>query len=54
MLATCRNGELGVLAKVSIPNDGHATSADDRGHVWVADATTGGVLRVTDPFAATK
>jgi DNA-binding beta-propeller fold protein YncE len=54
ILATCGNGELGVLAKVSIPTNGHGASADDRGHVWVADATTGGVLRITDPFAATK
>jgi DNA-binding beta-propeller fold protein YncE len=54
ILATCSSGELGVLARVAISNDGHGASADDRGHVWVADATTGGVLRVTDPFAATK
>jgi hypothetical protein len=52
ILATCSDGQLGTLATVPIPNDGHATSADDRGHVWVADATTGGLLRVTDPFPA--
>ena len=54
LLATCRNGQLGVLAKIDIPNNGHGASADDRGHVWVADATTGGVLRVTDPFPAAR
>jgi len=53
LLATCRSGELGVLATVSISKEGHGASADDRGHVWVADATTGGVFRVTDPFAGT-
>jgi DNA-binding beta-propeller fold protein YncE len=54
ILATCSTGDLGVLAKVSIPPQGHGASADDLGHVWVADATTGGVLRITDPFAATR
>lgn len=53
ILATCRDGQLGLLASVPIPNSGHASSADDRGHVWIADATTGGVVRVTDPFAGT-
>ena len=50
MFAACRDGELGQLAKVTLSPDGHGASADDRGHVWVADADTGGVYRVTDPF----
>ena len=54
ILATCSDGQLGLLASVPIPNSGHASSADDRGHVWVADATTGGILRVTDPFPGTQ
>lgn len=54
ILATCRTGELGVLAKVTIPKYGHGASADDRGHVWVADAATGGVVRITDPFPGTN
>ena len=54
LIATCSDGQLGVMASVTIPNNGHGASADDRGHVWVADATTGGVLRVTDPFPATN
>jgi hypothetical protein len=53
LLATCGDGELGVLASVTISNEGHGASADDRGHVWVADATTGGVFRITDPFPGT-
>lgn len=53
ILAVCRTGELGVLATVKLSTDGHGASADDRGHVWVADATTGGVFRVTDPFQGT-
>lgn len=48
VLAVCSDGELGELARVAIPGHGHASSADDRGHVWLADATTGGVLRVTE------
>ena len=54
ILAACSDGQLGLLASVPISNSGHASSADDRGHVWVADATTGGVLRVTDPFPGTQ
>jgi hypothetical protein len=54
LIATCSDGQLGVMASVDIPSQGHGASADDRGHVWVADATTGGVLRVTDPFPATN
>ncbi|MGE5184118.1 MAG: YncE family protein [Acidobacteriota bacterium] len=50
LLATCASGELGVMASVAISSSGHGASADDRGHVWVADATTGGVYRITDPF----
>ena len=53
ILGVCRNGELGVLAEVAISSAGHGASADDRGHVWVADATTGGVFRITDPFVGT-
>jgi DNA-binding beta-propeller fold protein YncE len=50
LLAVCEDGQLGVLSSVQVSNEGHGASADDRGHVWVADATTGGVFRVTDPF----
>lgn len=50
MLATCADGQLGLLARAAVSTSGHASSADDRGHVWVADATTGGVFRITDPF----
>jgi hypothetical protein len=50
LIAVCSNGQLGVLASVQLSSSGHGASADDRGHVWVADATTGGVFRVTDPF----
>jgi DNA-binding beta-propeller fold protein YncE len=50
ILAVCSDGQLAVLAKVAISSDGHGASADDRGHVWVADATTGSVFRITDPF----
>jgi hypothetical protein len=54
ILATCPDGELGLLAGVAIPDSGHGAAADDRGHVWIADATTGGLLRVTDPYAGTR
>ena len=54
ILAVCRSGELGELARVPIPDSGHAAAADDRGHVWIADSTTGGLVRVTDPFAGTN
>jgi DNA-binding beta-propeller fold protein YncE len=50
LLSVCSDGELGVLASVQLSPDGHGATADDRGNVWVADATTGGVFRITDPF----
>lgn len=49
ILSTCPDGQLGTLATVTISSSGHGASADGRGHVWVADATTGGVFRITDP-----
>jgi hypothetical protein len=52
VLATCSDGQLGLLQNVAIPNSGHGASADDRGNVWVADATTGGVIKIVDPFPA--
>jgi hypothetical protein len=54
VLATCSDGQLGLLQSVTIPDSGHGASADDRGNVWVADATTGGVLKIADPFPATN
>jgi hypothetical protein len=50
ILVTCPDGGLGVLARVPISNRGHGATADDRGHAWVCDATTGGLQRITDPF----
>jgi DNA-binding beta-propeller fold protein YncE len=54
VLATCSDGELGVLASVPISSFGHGASADDRGNVWVADATNGAVFRIADPFPSTQ
>jgi DNA-binding beta-propeller fold protein YncE len=54
ILAVCPDGQLGELARVSIPERGHAAVTDERGHVWVADSTTGGLVRVTDPFPGTQ
>ena len=53
ILGTCRDGATALLATVDIPDEGHGATVDDRGHAWVCDATTGGVVRVTDPFPAT-
>lgn len=50
MLAVCPDGGLGVLATVAIPDHGHASAADDRGAVWLGDSSTGGLVRVADPF----
>jgi DNA-binding beta-propeller fold protein YncE len=54
ILAVCSGGALGVLDQVPISGQGHVSAADDRGHVWVADATTGGLLRIDDPFGVTQ
>jgi len=54
MIAVCPDGGTSVMAEVPIANEGHASTADDRGDVWVADATTGGLQRISDPFASTE
>ncbi len=53
ILAVCSDGGTSVLASVAITSNGHGATVDDRGHAWICDSTTGSVLRVTDPFAAT-
>ena len=50
ILATCSSGQLGLLASATLSSNGHGATADESGHVWVADASTGSVFRVTDPF----
>jgi hypothetical protein len=54
MLAVCRDGGMAAMAEVPIPNEGHASTVDGRGNVWIADATTGGLIRISDPFASTE
>ncbi len=54
MIAVCRDGGMSVMAGVPIPNEGHASTIDGRGNVWLADATTGGLVRVSDPFASAE
>jgi len=54
ILAVCSDGQLGELARVPIPDRGHGAAADESGHAWVADTTTGGLARVTDPFPGTE
>jgi sugar lactone lactonase YvrE len=50
ILGVCASGELAELAVVEISQDGHGMTSDHHGNVWIADATTGGVLRVVDPY----
>jgi DNA-binding beta-propeller fold protein YncE len=54
MLAVCPDGGMSVMAEVPIPNEGHASTVDAQGNAWVADATTGSVFRISDPFASTR
>ena len=54
LIAVCPDGGMSVMAEVDISNEGHASTVDGRGSVWVADATTGGLLVVADPFASTR
>jgi hypothetical protein len=54
MVAVCRDGGMSAMAEVPIPNEGHASTIDGRGNVWIADATTGGLVRISDPFASTE
>lgn len=53
ILAVCSDGGTSVLASVELSMNGHGATVDDRGHAWVADANTGAVFRITDPFPAT-
>ena len=54
MLAVCRDGGMSVMAEIAIPDEGHASTVDGRGNVWISDATTGGLIRISDPFASTE
>jgi DNA-binding beta-propeller fold protein YncE len=51
ILGICSDGSMSVLAEVPISRCGHGAVADDKGHVWVCNEQTGGVQRITDPFA---
>jgi len=53
VIGVCSDGGMSTLAQVTIPAFGHGATADDRGHAWVCDPASGGVVRVTDPFGAT-
>ena len=54
MLAVCPEGGMSLMAEVPISEQGHASTVDELGNVWVADATSGGLLRISDPFASTQ
>jgi DNA-binding beta-propeller fold protein YncE len=54
MIAVCPDGGMTVMAEVPISDSGHASTVDELGNVWIADATTGGLQRVSDPFAGTE
>lgn len=54
MIAVCPDGGMSVMAEAPISDEGHAATVDERGNVWIADATTGGLIVVSDPFASTE
>jgi hypothetical protein len=54
MIGVCRDGGMTVMAEVAISSSGHASTSDERGNVWVGDATTGGLQKINDPFASTE
>jgi len=54
IIAVCSSGGLTVLAQVPIADHGHGATVDDKGRVWVCNANTGGLQRITDPFEATN
>jgi hypothetical protein len=51
-LGVCRDGSMTLLGTATVSPHGHGMAADDSGHVWVADGTRGGLVRLTDPYAA--
>lgn len=54
VLGVCGDGSLMTLASVTIPSRGHGATADRRGHAWVCDPLSGGVVKITDPFPVTR
>jgi hypothetical protein len=54
MIAVCPDGGMSEMARVPISDSGHASTVDDLGNVWVADAKTGGLFRISDPFESTE
>jgi len=54
IIAVCSSGGLSVLAQVPIAENGHGATVDGKGRVWVCNAETGGLQRITDPFGATN
>ncbi len=54
MIAVCPDGGMTEMARVAISDSGHASTIDDLGNVWVADATSGGLFRISDPFESTE
>jgi hypothetical protein len=54
MIAVCPDGGMSVMAEVPTSDQGHASTVDELGNVWIADATTGGLFRISDPFASTE
>jgi DNA-binding beta-propeller fold protein YncE len=51
-LGVCRDGSMTLLGTATVTPHGHGMAADASGHVWVADGTRGGLLRLTDPYPA--
>ncbi|MEW5854531.1 MAG: hypothetical protein AB2A00_37490 [Myxococcota bacterium] len=52
VLALSDAGELSLLGKMDIPEEGHCMTVDDRGNLWVCDGKNGAVVRLKDTFTS--
>jgi DNA-binding beta-propeller fold protein YncE len=54
VLGVSRRGELSFLGRFDATGSAHCATADERGHAWVCDPDGGQLLRVPDPYPASR
>jgi hypothetical protein len=54
ILGVAADGTLELLGELLAGREGHCMTADDRGGLWVCDASRGRILRFDDPYPATE
>jgi DNA-binding beta-propeller fold protein YncE len=54
VLGVSHGGTLSFLGRFDAPSSAHCAAADDRGHAWVCDPDGGQLLRISDPYPASR